>query len=270
MANEDPSIEVLVRAGISSLTQCDRPCPFCYTQYENINDMHLHVAYHLERLSIFALPKSHHLEKGEDTDDGEAASNNALQRNESLGGEDSAEKSSLAFESQPSRTESLAAHSMTPEEPRTGTQQQGGFPAVIQRVASPLYSPPPLDADGYFDLPSLRADSGGAGEKRGQMLYDFTARDNSEVTMATGDEVIILDDHTSEEWWMIRVAKNGKEGFVPSSYVELSAISANEPPSRTDINASKPTKPSKLTYSSLNLVTDWRFRTRSKEITHMD
>jgi hypothetical protein len=312
MANEDPSIEVLVRAGVSSLTQCDRPCPFCYTEYENINDMHLHVAYHLERLSIFALPRSHHLEKGEDIDDGEAASNDALQRNESVDGEDSAEKSSLAFESQPSRTESLAAHSMTAEEPRTDTQQQGGIPAAIQRVAShfdpnasirlqpsPSYYLPPLDTVdyfddtvGYFDLPSsarrrgsrnqqndtaedqrespvaevavrgegikevLRAASGGAGEKRGQMLFDFTAQDNDEVTVAIGDEVVILDDHTSEEWWKVRRVKNGGEGVVPSSYVEISATSANEPPSRTDINASKPTKSSKLTYPSLNLVTD--------------
>jgi hypothetical protein len=304
MANEDPSIEVLVRAGVSSLTQCDRPCPFCYTQYENINDMHLHVAYHLERLSIFALPRSHHLEKGEDTDDGEAASNHALQRNESLGGEDSAEKSSLAFESQPSRTESLTAHSMTAEEPRTDTQQQWEITAAIRRAAShfdpnapislqpsPAYYPPPL-ADGYFDLPSsarrrgsrnqqndtaedqrespvaevavrgegikevLRAASGGAGEKRGQMLFDFTAQDNDEVTVAIGDEVVILDDHTSEEWWKVRRVKNGGEGVVPSSYVEISATSANEPPSWTDINASKPKISSKLTYPSLNLVTD--------------
>jgi len=132
MANEDPSIEALVRAGVSSLTQCDRPCPFCHTEYENINDMHLHVAYHLERFSIFVLPRSHHLEKDEDKDDGEAASNDALQ-NKSLGGEDSTEKSSLAFESQPSRTEGLAAHSVTAEELHTDTQQRGEIPAAIRK-----------------------------------------------------------------------------------------------------------------------------------------
>ena len=122
MHNEDPSIEALVRAGVSSMTQSDRPCPFCYTEYENINDMHLHVAYHLERFSIFALPRSHHLDKDKDVNDGEAGSNDAnTQRDQSLGEGDSTEKSSLAFESQPSRNESLAAHSVTAEELRTDT-----------------------------------------------------------------------------------------------------------------------------------------------------
>jgi hypothetical protein len=87
----------------------------------------------------------------------------------------------------------------------------------------------------------LRAASGGAGQKRGQMLYDFMAQGDDEVTVAIGDEVIVLDDRTSEEWWMVRRVKNGKEGVVPSSYVEISAISANEPPSRTGVNAGKST-----------------------------
>jgi len=87
----------------------------------------------------------------------------------------------------------------------------------------------------------LRAASGGAGQKRGQMLYDFVAQGDDEVTVAVGDEVIVLDDHTSEEWWMVRRVKNGKEGVLPSSYVEISAISANEPASRTGINAGKST-----------------------------
>jgi hypothetical protein len=85
----------------------------------------------------------------------------------------------------------------------------------------------------------LRAASGGAGQKRGQMLYDFMAQGDDEVTVAVGDEVIVLDDHTSEEWWMVRRVKNGKEGVVPSSYVEISAITAKEPPSRTGVNAGR-------------------------------
>lgn len=87
----------------------------------------------------------------------------------------------------------------------------------------------------------LRAASGGAGQKRGQMLYDFMAQGDDEVTVAVGDEVIVLDDHTSEEWWMVRRVKNGREGVVPSSYVEISAITANEPPSRAGINAGRST-----------------------------
>ena len=128
MRNEDPSIEALVRAGVSSMTQCDRPCPFCHTEYENINDMHLHVAYHLERFSIFALPRSHHLEKDEGISDGEGGSSHAnILRNESLGADESMENLSLTFESQPSLTENSAAHSVTAEELRADTHAEDEY-----------------------------------------------------------------------------------------------------------------------------------------------
>ncbi|KAJ9157670.1 Actin cytoskeleton-regulatory complex protein sla1 [Pleurostoma richardsiae] len=61
----------------------------------------------------------------------------------------------------------------------------------------------------------------GKNHKKGQMLYDFMAQGDDEVTVAVGDEVIILDDSKSEEWWQVRRLKNGKEGVVPSSYVEI-------------------------------------------------
>ncbi|PHH84416.1 hypothetical protein CDD83_1969 [Cordyceps sp. RAO-2017] len=57
--------------------------------------------------------------------------------------------------------------------------------------------------------------------RKGQVLYDFMAQGDDEVTIAAGDEVVVLDDSKSEEWWQVRRLKNGKEGVVPSSYVEL-------------------------------------------------
>lgn len=71
----------------------------------------------------------------------------------------------------------------------------------------------------------------GSGLKRGQMLYEFMAQGDDEVTVAVGDEVIVLDDTRSEEWWMIRRLKNGTEGVVPSSYVEISGTT-NPTPAR--------------------------------------
>lgn len=59
------------------------------------------------------------------------------------------------------------------------------------------------------------------GQKKGQILYDFMAQGDDEVTVAVDDEVLILDDTRSEEWWMVRRIKNGNEGVVPSSYVEI-------------------------------------------------
>ncbi|KAK5987716.1 Actin cytoskeleton-regulatory complex protein sla1 [Cladobotryum mycophilum] len=57
--------------------------------------------------------------------------------------------------------------------------------------------------------------------KKGTVLYDFMAQGEDEVTVAAGDDVIIIDDSRSEEWWQVRRLKNGKEGVVPSSYIEL-------------------------------------------------
>ncbi|PYI06201.1 hypothetical protein BO78DRAFT_120412 [Aspergillus sclerotiicarbonarius CBS 121057] len=65
------------------------------------------------------------------------------------------------------------------------------------------------------------------GQKKGQILYDFMAQGDDEVTVASGDDVIVLDDSKSEEWWQVRRLKNGKEGVVPSSYIEITGTVSN-------------------------------------------
>ncbi|EME49246.1 hypothetical protein DOTSEDRAFT_68123 [Dothistroma septosporum NZE10] len=75
--------------------------------------------------------------------------------------------------------------------------------------------------EGLREVLAAGAGAGAAGKKRGQMLYEFMAQGEDEVTVGVGDEVVILDDTRSEEWWVIRRMKNGKEGVVPSSYVEI-------------------------------------------------
>lgn len=68
----------------------------------------------------------------------------------------------------------------------------------------------------------LAAGSGATpGRKRGHVLYDFAAQGDDEVTVDVGDLVDILDDTKSEEWWMVRRVKNGAQGVMPSSYVEV-------------------------------------------------
>ncbi|KAJ5946211.1 hypothetical protein N7454_003050 [Penicillium verhagenii] len=76
----------------------------------------------------------------------------------------------------------------------------------------------------------LAAGEGGGGQKTGQILYDFKAQGSDEVTVKVDDEVIVLDDTKSEEWWMVRRLKNGKEGVVPSSYVEITGFVPLLPP----------------------------------------
>ncbi|KAF4968213.1 hypothetical protein FZEAL_10422 [Fusarium zealandicum] len=83
----------------------------------------------------------------------------------------------------------------------------------------------------------IMAGSGG-GKKQGQILYDFMAQGDDEVTVAVGDEVVVLDDTKSEEWWQVRRLKNGKEGVVPSSYIEITG-KIPSPPGSAGINSAK-------------------------------
>ncbi|KAJ5637252.1 hypothetical protein N7490_007131 [Penicillium lividum] len=70
----------------------------------------------------------------------------------------------------------------------------------------------------------IAAGKGGGGQKTGLILYDFKAQGTDEVTVEVDDEVIVVDDTKSEEWWVVRRIKNGKEGVVPSSYVEITGL----------------------------------------------
>lgn len=72
------------------------------------------------------------------------------------------------------------------------------------------------------------AGSGKVGQKKGHMLYEFMAQGEDEVTVAENDEIIVLDDTKSDEWWRVRRLKNGREGVVPRQYVEVTGII--EPP----------------------------------------
>ena len=85
------------------------------------------------------------------------------------------------------------------------------------------------------------ANGTGKGQKKGQVLYDFMAQGDDEVTVAVGDEVVVVDDTKSDDWWMVRRLKNGKEGVVPSSYVEITGVVAPPAVSRSGANAGKST-----------------------------
>lgn len=82
--------------------------------------------------------------------------------------------------------------------------------------------------EGLKEVLAASAGSNGSGRKKGHMVYEFLAQGLDEVTVAVGDEVIVLDDTKSNEWWMVRRLKNGKEGVVPSSYVEVTGTMERE------------------------------------------
>lgn len=95
-------------------------------------------------------------------------------------------------------------------------------------------------AEGLREVLAAGAGSRG-GQKKGQLLYDFMAQGDDEVTVALGDEVIVIDDIKSEEWWMVRRLKNGKEGVVPSSYVEVTGTVPAAASSNSGLNAGRST-----------------------------
>jgi len=51
------------------------------------------------------------------------------------------------------------------------------------------------------------------------VLYDFTADGDDELTVAEGEDLIVLE-RDSDDWWKVRNSK-GREGVVPASYVEV-------------------------------------------------
>jgi len=79
--------------------------------------------------------------------------------------------------------------------------------------------------------------SSGPRQKKGKMLYDFMAQGDDEVTVAAEDEVIVLEDD-NDEWWLVRRLKNGKEGVVPSEYVNIIGT-IEAPANMSGLNAGK-------------------------------
>jgi hypothetical protein len=90
----------------------------------------------------------------------------------------------------------------------------------------------------------LAAGSGSSNvQRKGKMLFDFMAQGDDEVTVGLGDEILIIDDSASDEWWNVRRLKNGKEGVVPANYVEITeTIPVSVPAAqsaRTGLNAGR-------------------------------
>jgi hypothetical protein len=90
----------------------------------------------------------------------------------------------------------------------------------------------------------LAAGSGSSNvQQKGVMLFDFMAQGEDEVTVGLGDDIIVLDDSASDEWWKVRRMKNGKEGVVPANYVEITGTVPVSAPAaqiaRTGTNAGR-------------------------------
>lgn len=74
--------------------------------------------------------------------------------------------------------------------------------------------------EGFREIIAASLGSGQT-HRKGRILYDFTAQGDDEISVASGQVVLIIDDTKSEEWWMVRGLESQEEGVVPSSYIEV-------------------------------------------------
>lgn len=75
----------------------------------------------------------------------------------------------------------------------------------------------------------------GPGEQRGKMLYPYQANGDGEITIAEGQEVVLIEPDDGSGWIKVRPTSPGSApGLVPSSYAEISAP-APAPPSRSSV-----------------------------------
>ena len=70
-----------------------------------------------------------------------------------------------------------------------------------------------------------QARTGGSNKKIGRLLYDFKAQGDDELNCREGDEVYIIDESKSRDWWMVQNTETRRQGVVPSSYIEIISTS---------------------------------------------
>ena len=54
-----------------------------------------------------------------------------------------------------------------------------------------------------------------------EVLYDFEAQDKAELSVVTGQTVILIRPHDRigcKEWWLVRT--DTAKGYVPATYLE--------------------------------------------------
>ncbi|KAI5957998.1 SLA1 [Candida theae] len=67
--------------------------------------------------------------------------------------------------------------------------------------------------------------TGDANRKIGRLTYDFKAQGDDELNCREGDEVYIINQSKSNDWWMVENVNTGRQGVVPSSYIEVISTS---------------------------------------------
>ena len=57
-------------------------------------------------------------------------------------------------------------------------------------------------------------------KKKGNVILDFQAESNDELSIKQGQVVYILEDQKSKDWWMCELVESGRRGVVPAQFIE--------------------------------------------------
>jgi hypothetical protein len=91
----------------------------------------------------------------------------------------------------------------------------------------------------------------------GVAAFDFVPENDDELRLHEGDQVIILDSISSEEWWQCRIVtgqQSGQEGLVPANYLQLidmEAVSQQPTPTISPVSEEKASTLSSVTESAI-------------------
>lgn len=70
-----------------------------------------------------------------------------------------------------------------------------------------------------------KAKTGAGNRKVGRLMYDFEAQSRDELDCKEGDEVYVIDESKSRDWWMVENTDTRRQGVVPSAYIEIISTS---------------------------------------------
>lgn len=102
------------------------------------------------------------------------------------------------------------------EEPIAPPERPKSAAKSVHFDAAPAIIPDPEDTE---EEEPERGGSHDYDPNAAVVLYDFTADGDDELTVAEGEDLIVLE-RDSDDWWKVRNSK-GREGVVPASYVEV-------------------------------------------------
>ncbi|AMD22255.1 HGL085Cp [Eremothecium sinecaudum] len=68
-------------------------------------------------------------------------------------------------------------------------------------------------------------------KKLGIVSFDFTGESPDELTVKEGDEIYIINDKKSPDWWMCEIIRTGRRGVIPAQFIQVVPHKGSSSPS---------------------------------------